>query len=71
MLFYLMGLATSTDVGYVLIYGPSGSFRGVAVGSILGVASGVLFWAVAIRGTAFERRDGAGLSGEAVDGVTR
>jgi hypothetical protein len=56
VLFYLIGLGTSADVGYVLIHGPAGSFRGVVIGSIIGVTSGFLFWAVAVRGTAYERR---------------
>ena len=56
LLFYLIGLGTSADVGYVLVYGPVGAFRAVVIGSIIGAASGVLFWAVAIRGSGYERR---------------
>lgn len=53
--FYLVGSATSADVGYVLWSGPMGIFRAIAIGSVMGFASGVVFWAVAIRGTAQSR----------------
>jgi hypothetical protein len=56
VLFYLVGAATSADVGDVLFYGPIGAVRGIAIGSAMGVASGVIFWAVAIRGTRYGRR---------------
>ena len=56
VLFYIAGTATLADVGYVLFSGPMGAVRALVIGSVMGVASGVIFWAVAIRGTGYGRR---------------
>jgi hypothetical protein len=56
VLFYLVGGATSTDVGYVLFDGPVGAVRAVVIGSVMGFASGVIFWAVVLLGTGHGRR---------------
>ena len=59
VLFYLVGSASSADVGYVLFSGPIGAVRAVVISSVIGLASGVVFWAVAIRGI----RSGGWVSG--------
>src|SRR4030095_8769563 len=53
VLFYLVGGATSSVVRYVLFDGRMGAVRSIEIGSVMGVASGVVFWAVAIRGTGY------------------
>src|SRR5439155_9744130 len=56
VLFYIAGTATLADVGYVLFSGPMGAVHALVIGSVMGVVSGVIFWAVAIRGTGYGRR---------------
>jgi hypothetical protein len=57
VLLNLAGRTTSADVAYVLSGPPMGAFRAIVIGSAIGVVSGIVFWAVAIRGTRYGRPD--------------
>jgi hypothetical protein len=36
-----------------------GALRAIVIGAAVGVVSGIVFWAVAIRGTRYGRREGS------------
>lgn len=48
---FLAGPASWSDVRYVIVDGPLGLMRAVAIGSGLGAVSGLSFWFVAIAGS--------------------
>jgi hypothetical protein len=57
LLLNLAGPTTSADVAHVLSGPPMGAVRAIVIGSAIGVVSGIVFWAVAIRGTRYGQRD--------------